>query len=124
MNQLGNQIEVALSKDSNWIYRNKCQLLPGKQFYKISTFDFEIEQNTEEDTTPPIYTQTCEVIVTISEAVRLLINNQNLIIKLTTLRGNEIIWGTKEYPVYCTATPNLDNVSLKLSCKTTTPLPY
>ena len=62
MNQLGNQIEVALSKDSNWIHRNKCQLLPGKQFYKISTFDFEIEQNKEEDITPPIYTQTCEVI--------------------------------------------------------------
>lgn len=125
IDQLGNKISVALSKDILWVHKNQCRAFAENKFYSFKTNDIEIEQSPEEDTSDPVYSQTATLLVTMNEAERLLFHNQNVIIILTTLRGKEIVWGTKQYPVHCIALPNLDNnVSLNLSCKTPEPLRY
>lgn len=124
IDQLGNKISMALSKDILWVHKNQCRAFADNKFYSFKTNDIEIEQSPEEDTSDPVYSQTATLLVTMSEAERQLFHNQNVIIILTTLRGKEIIWGTKQYPVRCIALPNLDSVSLNLSCKTPEPLRY
>lgn len=124
MDQLGNQISLALSKDIFWVYKNQCRTIENNKFYSFKTNEIEIEQSNEEETADPVYSQTTTLVVCMSEAERVLFHNQNVIIKLTTVRGKEIVWGTKQYPVHCIALPNLDNVTLRLSCKTPEPLRY
>lgn len=124
MDQLGNKISMALSKDILWVHKNQCRAFAENKFYSFKTNDIEIEQSPEEENSATIYSQTTTLLVTMREAERKLFHNQDVIIKLTTLRGKEIIWGTKQYPVHCLALPNLDNVSLNLSCKTPEPLQY
>lgn len=124
MDQLGNKISIALSKDILWVHKNQCQAFSENKFYSFNTNDIEIEQSPEEDNSDPVYSQTTSLLVTMSEAERQLFHNQNVIIKLVTLRGKEVIWGSKQYPVHCVALPTLDGVNMNLSCKTPKPLQY
>ncbi len=124
IDQFGNKISIALSKDILWVHKNQCRALSENKFYSFRTNDIEIEQSPEEDNSEQVYSQTAVLLVSMSEAERQLFHNQNVIIKLTTLRGKEIIWGTKQYPVHCIALSTLDGVNMNLSCKTPEPLRY
>lgn len=124
MNQLGNKIEIALAKDVLWVHHNQCQATTEDKFFRYLTDDIMIEQNNESEDTAPVFSQTATIVTSMTKAEQQLFQNQNVIIRLTTLREEEIVWGTKAYPVHCIITPDLDNVSLDLSCKSPDPLPY
>lgn len=124
MNQLGNKIEIALAKDVQWVHQNRCQATDENKFFRYLTDDISIEQNNEAEDTDPVFSQTATIVTSMTKAEQQLFHNQNIIIRLTTLRDGEIIWGTKAYPVHCIITPELDNVSLNLTCQSPEPLPY
>lgn len=124
IDQLGNKISIALSKDILWVHKNQCRASSENKFYSFKTNDIEIEQSPEEDNSEAFFSQTTSLLAIMSEAERQLFHNQNVIIKLTTLRGKEIVWGTKQYPVHCVALPTLEGVNMNLSCKTPEPLRY
>ena len=124
MDQLGNQLEIALAKDILWVYQNQCQPLDENKFFRFRSDEFTIEQNKEEEGTTPVYSQSTSIVVNMMRSEQQLFNNQNLIVRLTTLRNKQIIWGTKDYPVRCTIVPDLDHVTLNLLCKSPIPLPY